>query len=119
MVRCKLFFCKNELGKIISVLLTRLAYPNSIRLSVNVTMNSVTCNVTKPSAKTGTVTKMAYVFVTWVTKVTIVKFKYQSATNRHAVKTEVMVAIAFFLAIIFVTVAMDGWEKIANIRKIG
>ena len=66
-----------------------------------------------------TVTKMAFVFVTLVTKVTIVKFKYQSATNLHVAKREAMVATVFSQAIIFVIVAKDGWEKIANISTIG
>ena len=66
-----------------------------------------------------TVTKMVFVFVTLVTRVTIVKFKYQSAAKRHAVNMGVMVAIAFFLVIIFAIAAMDGWERIANIQKIG
>ena len=66
-----------------------------------------------------TVTKMAFVFVTLVIKVTIVKFKYQNAINLHVAKREAMVATVFSQAIIFVIVAMDGWEKIANISTIG
>ena len=83
------------------------------------TTNFVTCNVTKKNVKMETVTKMAFVFVTLVTKVTIVKFKYQSATNLRVAKREAMVATVFSQAIIFVIAAMDGWEKIANISTIG
>ena len=66
-----------------------------------------------------TVTKMVFVFVMLVTKVTIVKFKYQNAINLHVAKREAMVATVFSQAIIFVIAAMDGWEKIANISTIG
>ena len=83
------------------------------------TTNFVTCNVTRKNVKMETVTKMAFVFVTLVTKVTIVKFKYQNAINLHVAKREAMVATVFSQAIIFVIVAMDGWEKIANISTIG
>lgn len=83
------------------------------------TMNFVTCNVTKKNVKMETVTKMAFVFVTSVTKVTIVKFKYQNAINLHVAKKGAMVATVFFQAIIFVIAATDGWEKIANISTIG
>ena len=83
------------------------------------TTNFVTCNVTKKNVRTETVTKMAFVFVTLVTKVTIVKFKYQNAINIHVAKGEAMVATVFSQAIILVIVAKDGWEKIANISTIG
>ena len=83
------------------------------------TTNFVTCNVTRKNVKMETVTKMAFVFVTLVIKVTIVKFKYQNAINLHVAKREAMVATVFSQAIIFVIVAMDGWEKIANISTIG
>ena len=79
----------------------------------------MTCNVTRKSVKMETVTKMAFVFVTLVTKVTIVKFKYQNAINLRVAKREAMVATVFSQAIIFVIVAKDGWEKIANISTIG
>ena len=79
----------------------------------------MTCNVTRKSVKMETVTKMAFVFVTLVTKVTIVKFKYQNAINLRVAKREAMVATVFSQAIIFVIVAMDGSEKIANISTIG
>jgi len=84
-----------------------------------VTTNFVTCNVTRKNVKMETVTKMAFVFVTLVTKVTIVKFKYQNAINLHVAKREAMVATVFSQAIILVIVAKDGWEKIANISTIG
>ena len=83
------------------------------------TTNFVTCNVTKKNVRMETVTKMAFVFVTLVTKVTIVKFKYQNAINLHVAKREAMVATVFSQAIILVIVAKDGWEKIANISTIG
>ena len=83
------------------------------------TTNFVTCNVTRKNVKMETVTKMAFVFVTLVTKVTIVKFKYQNAINLHVAKREAMVATVFSQAIILVIVAKDGWEKIANISTIG
>ena len=79
----------------------------------------MTCNVTKKNVKMETVTKMVFVFVTLVTRVTIVKFKYQSAINLRVAKREAMVAIVFSQAIIFVIAAMDGWERIANILTIG
>ena len=81
--------------------------------------NFATCNVKKNNVKMESVTKMAFVFVTLVTKVTIVKFKYQNAINLHVAKREAMVATVFSQAIILVIVAKDGWEKIANISTIG
>ena len=81
--------------------------------------NFATCNVTKKNVKMESVTKMAFVFVTLVTKVTIVKLKYQNAINLHVAKKGAMVATVFFRAIIFVIAATDGWEKIANISTIG
>ena len=83
------------------------------------TTNFVTCNVTRTNVKMETVTKMVFVFVMLVTKVTIVKFKYQNAINLHVAKREAMVATVFSQAIILVIVAKDGWEKIANISTIG
>ena len=65
------------------------------------------------------VTKMVFVFVMLVKKVTIVKFKYQNAINLRVAKREAMVATVFSQAIILVIVAKDGWEKIANISTIG